>query len=134
MMSRSETSAGAVEMRYAVIGMAYQGEIDDHDQPVYDGLLQVLVSHDPFGTESVTLDDTTLPDGAWTTDDWDGLCRMVNSLNLADRHYYPPFNPLPAEVDEGRITALFVHVNYADEHGFVARAAARYGLPTKEAS
>jgi hypothetical protein len=118
---------------WAAVGLSYCGEVDEHDRPVYDGELAALVYHDPLGTESVTMDDATLPANAWTTGDWDELCRMVNSLIRHDRRLYPPFNPLPAKVADGRVTTLFVHADEGDDLGLVAKAAERYGLPTETA-
>lgn len=105
--------------RFTVLGI---------DQESYG--LAVVKSCDGFSwSESVSLDGTELPVGSATFDEYEDAAAIADRAIVMDRHYWPPINPVMAEVEGNRITKLLASGEPTPED--IAAAGERWHIPVE---
>jgi hypothetical protein len=122
---------------YVLVGLVDAEKASTHKIPVgiatpassYDGQLCVAVDADPLvGTESVLLDDLTLPDTARRLPDLNAAIAFGAMLHAMDKRMRPPFNPVVGEAYDGQLVALVLPPKPEKSDRFVRTAALRYGI------
>jgi len=97
----------------------------------YTGELCVLTSTSPVETESILLEDTTIPDDAQVLDSLETALRVGDMMIRRDMRLWPPLNPVVAEVRDGRLEALLLPPGAKKSDRLVRDAALRYGVAVR---
>lgn len=101
--------------RYTVIG------VNEDFEP------RRLIFYDPMvATQSVRMTDLTDLSEEFVFDSLDEAAKLADRLIQMDRIYWPPFGPVVAEVEAGRVTTLLAPTE-VDE--WIEGAARRWCLP-----